>query len=192
MLRFAGMLGSLSDADVRALMDRTTSSDDEVRARAAEIVARVRRDGDAALVAMAREFDGATLQELEVPRAAWNAALDALEPALRGAMERAAANIRAAHEAFRPQASEVETEPGVVVGRRPDPLRRVGVYAPGGRAAYPSSVLMGVVPARVAGVEEIVVCSPPGRSGRLSDAVLFACALCPWITEVHAVGGAQA
>jgi histidinol dehydrogenase len=191
MLRFTGMLSALSVDDVRALMDRTTSSDDAVRSRTAEIIARVRRDGDAALVAMAREFDGAMLQEIEVPRPAWEDALGTLEPALRTAMERAATNIRAAHEAFRPVASEVETEPGVVVGRRPDPLRRVGVYAPGGRAAYPSSVLMGVVPARVAGVEEIVVCSPAGADG-LPNGVVLAAAALGGAHRVFAAGGAGA
>ena len=191
MLRFTGMLESLDDRALGELLDRTTSRDDAVRERTAAIVARVRREGDAALVALARELDGVELAALEVPRERWDAALDALDPALRRAMERAAANVRTAHESFRPQASEVETEPGVVVGRRPDPLRRVGVYAPGGRAAYPSSVLMGVVPARVAGVEEVVVCSPPGADGAPSAVVLAAAAL-GGADRVFAVGGAGA
>ena len=86
---------------------------------------------------------------------------------------------------------EVESEPGVTVGRRPDPLAAVGVYAPGGRAAYPSSVLMGVVPARVAGVADIVVASPPGPSGSPSPVVLAAAAIAG-ATRVFAMGGAQA
>ena len=97
---------------------------------------------------------------------AGSAALDALRPHLRAALERSAENIERVHRAFRPVAQETESEPGVIVGRRPDPLGRVGVYAPGGRAAYPSSVLMGIVPARVAGVGEIVLCSPPSRETR--------------------------
>ena len=191
MLRFTGMLGDLDDQALGELLDRTTSRDDAVRERTAAIVERVRREGDAALVALARELDGVELAALEVPRERWDAALDALDPALRRAMERAATNVRTAHESFRPTASEVETEPGVVVGRRPDPLRRVGVYAPGGRAAYPSSVLMGVVPARVAGVEEVVVCSPPGADGAPSAVVLAAAAL-GGADRVFAVGGAGA
>ena len=96
------------------------------------------------------------------------------------------------HRAFRPVAQETESEPGIIVGRRPDPLGRVGVYAPGGRAAYPSSVLMGVVPARVAGVGEIVVCSPPAReTGSPSDVVLAAAALAG-ADRVFALGGAGA
>jgi histidinol dehydrogenase len=106
-------------------------------------------------------------------------------------MERAAANIERVHHAFVPAVQEVESEPGILVGRRPDPLSRVGVYAPGGRAAYPSSVLMGVIPARVAGVPEIVVCSPPGRDGRPSDVVLAAAAI-GGATRVFALGGAGA
>jgi histidinol dehydrogenase len=144
---------------------------------------------------MAREYDGVALEALEaleVPASAMRRALDALDPGLRRALERSARNVTAAHRAFLPQAVEVETEPGVVVGRRPDPLARVGVYAPGGRAAYPSSVLMGVVPAKVAGVGEVVVCTPPSRdTGAPSEVVLAAAALAG-ADRVFAVGGAGA
>ena len=85
----------------------------------------------------------------------------------------------------------MEVEPGVVVERRPDPLARVGVYAPGGRAAYPSSVLMGAVPARVAGVREVVLCSPPGPGGQPADAVLAAAAVAE-VDRVFALGGVGA
>ena len=161
-LRFTGRVARLSAEERRALCERLDdgAGDGTVRARTAAIVERVRREGDAALVAMAREFDGADLARLEVPRAEWRASLEEVDAGLRRAMERAAENIRTVHQAFRPKAVEVEPEPGVLVGRRPDPLTRVGVYAPGGRAAYPSSLIMGVVPAKVAGVEEVVVCSP--------------------------------
>ena len=132
------------------------------------------------------------LDELEVPRAALVRALDTLDPALRRAMERAANNIARVHRAIPLVATEVETEPGVIVGRRPDPLDRVGVYAPGGRAAYPSSVLMGVIPARVAGVREVTLCSPPSReSGRPPNVVLAAAALAE-VDRVFAIGGAGA
>jgi histidinol dehydrogenase len=192
LLRWTGACGSLHDADRRALFDRTTSSDDAVRERTAAIVARVRRDGDDALRALAAELDGVSLDALEVPRQAWTHALDALDPALRGAMERSAENVARVHRAFRPTAQETESEPGVVVGRRPDPLGRVGVYAPGGRAAYPSSVLMGTVPARVAGVGEILVCSPPARhTGQPPEVVLAAAALAG-ADRVFALGGAGA
>jgi histidinol dehydrogenase len=106
-------------------------------------------------------------------------------------MERAARNIETAHAAFRPIAQEVETEPGIVIGRRPDPLGRVGMYAPGGRAVYPSSVLMGAVPARVAGVGEIILCSPPKPDGNPAPVVLAAAALAG-VDRVFALGGAGA
>lgn len=192
-LQFAA-LGSLETLDTdarRALFDRNTSSDATVRERTADVVARVRRDGDAALLAFAREFDGVSLESLEVPRAAWDAALAAMDPELRRALERAAANIRSVHEAFRPEAREVVTADGATIGRRPDPLARVGVYAPGGRATYPSSLLMGAIPARVAGVREVIVCSPPDSSGSPSP-VLLAAAAIAGVDRVFAIGGAGA
>lgn len=190
-LRAEGPIATLPAERRAELFDRATSSDDRVRTITAAIIDVVRRDGDEALRALAREYDKARLTELEVPRTRWRAALDALDPPVRRAMERAAVNIRRAHEAFAPRAAEVFTEPGVLVGRRPDPLDRVGVYAPGGRAAYPSSVLMGVIPARVAGVREIIVCSPPDASGSPSAVVLAAAALAG-ADRVFAVGGAGA
>jgi histidinol dehydrogenase len=192
-LRFTGRVDRLTAAERQALCYRMgdDAGDDTVRARTTAIIARVRQEGDRALVAMAREFDGAELTQLEVPRAEWRAALEEVDAGLRRAMERAADNIRTVHQAFRPRAVEVEPEPGVVVGRRPDPLTRVGVYAPGGRAAYPSSLLMGVVPAKVAGVEEVVVCSPPGPDG-LPSAVVLAAAAIAGADRVFALGGAGA
>ena len=189
--RFTGRLADLSGTDRDALLDRSTSSDAEVRATTAGILHDVRMQRDAALRDLARRLDGVELDSLEVPRARWLDAVDGIEPELRRAMERSARNIRLAHEAFLPRAAECEPEPGIVVGRRPEPIRRVGVYAPGGRAAYPSSLLMGAVPARVAGVSEIVVCSPPERDGAPSPVLLAAAALAD-VDRVFAVGGAGA
>jgi histidinol dehydrogenase len=190
-LKYRGPLAALSPEDRRRLLDRSGESDAQVATRVRDIIARVRREGDRALLEMARELDRANLTEVEVPRARWEAALASLDPKVRHALERAARNIAKAHEAQRPHATEVETEPGIVVGRRPDPLGRVGVYAPGGRAVYPSSVLMGVVPAKVAGVGEIIVCSPPGPDGLPSAGVLAAAALAG-ADRVFALGGAGA
>ncbi len=178
-------IGSIA-AGASALGDRSTSANDAIRTETAAIIARVRRDGDEALRALARTLDGVELEALEVPRRAWDAALASTSPALYQAMERAIRNIERAHQAFRPVGSEIETEPGVTVGRRPDALHRVGVYAPGGRATYPSSLLMGAIPARVAGVREVIVCSP-----RPSSAILAAAALAG-VDRVFAVGGAGA
>ena len=189
--RFVGAIDALTAADRQTLFDRSTSADARIREQTAAIVARVQRDGDTALRAMAAEFDGTTLGALEIPRAEWERARDAMPLALRCALERTVQNVRTAHAAFLPRAVEVETEPGIVVGRRPDALQRVGVYAPGGRAAYPSSLIMGVVPAKVAGVREVIVCSPASSTGRPSDVVLGAAALAG-ADRLFAIGGAGA
>jgi histidinol dehydrogenase len=191
LFRFTGAVAALSAADMRALCNRSTSADRVVREQTAAIIARVQRDGDAALRELGAEFDGAALDMLEVPRANWDLALAAMSPTLRSALERTVRNVRAAHTAFLPRAVEIETEPGIIVGRRPDPLARVGVYAPGGRAAYPSSLIMGVVPAKVAGVRDVIVCSPATVSGRPSDVVLAAAAI-SGADRVFAIGGAGA
>ena len=193
-IRFRGPLASLAAADRRRLLDRVpvmVDTDDIVRTTTEAIIDVVRREGDAALISLAREYDQVRLKSLEVPRDAWRDALRSLDPSVRAAMERAAANIRVVHAASLPQPVEVSPEPGVVVGRRPDPLQRVGVYAPGGRASYPSSVLMGALPARVAGVGEVIVCSPPAPSG-IPAAVTLAAAEIANVDRVFAVGGAGA
>ena len=190
-LRARGRLADLDAAMRRAIVDRSSTTDATVRNRTRDIIARVRSEGDAALMAFARDFDRVELRAIEVPRAAWDTALESLDPELRRVLERSARNIAAVHEAFRPVATECSPEPGIRVGRRPDPLARVGIYAPGGRAAYPSSLLMGVIPARVAGVGEVIVCSPPGADGLPSPVVLAAAALAG-ADRVFAVGGAGA
>jgi histidinol dehydrogenase len=190
-MRFRGPLHALSDGDRAQLLDRAPAADDMVRTTSEAIIDVVRRDGDAALISLAREYDKVRLKSLEVPRDAWRDALRSLDPSLRAAMERAAANIRAVHAAAVPQRVEIAPEPGVIIGRRPDPLHRVGVYAPGGRAAYPSSVLMGVIPARVAGVAEVVICAPPTSKGQPEPATLAAAEL-SGADRVFAVGGAGA
>ncbi len=190
-LRYRGALSSLAREDLRRLMDRATGSDARVATRVRELIARVRADGDRALFELARQLDRVELTALEVPRAVCEAALATLEPSVREALSRAARNIALAHVPQKPRLVEVETEPGVLVGRRPDPLGRVGVYAPGGRAVYPSSLLMGVVPAKVAGVGEVIVCSPPGPDGLPHPSVLAAAALAG-ADRVFALGGAGA
>lgn len=191
-----GRLGELSDEQSRRLLqrgaeERGDGSEQSIETSVAQVIADVRAHGDAALFELAARFDNATPTTLEVPAEACGTALQQLDPDLRAALEAAAANIRQFHEAQLPTALEMEVQPGVKVGRRPEPLERVGVYVPGGRASYPSSVLMGVLPAMVAGVSEVVVCTPPGAAGRPADTVLAACALAG-ADRVFAVGGAGA
>jgi histidinol dehydrogenase len=178
--------------EVRAqLFNRGCDSDGGVADSVTAIVADVRARGDEALGDMSLLYDGVRLDDLEIPRSEWDRALDAMGTDVRSALEDAAHAVEVFHRAQIPQDIEVGTRPGVTIGRRVEALESVGVYAPGGRAAYPSSVLMGVIPARVAGVEQIIVCTPPGRDGRPSEVVLAACAIAG-AHRVFAVGGAGA
>lgn len=187
-----GAIGDLDARDAKVLLDRGFSADPTLRDRVSTILARVWKERDAALRLLARELDGVDLDELEVPRERCDRALAALDPSLRRVLQRAADNIARVHRAIPVTSTEVEPEPGIIVGRRPDPLARVGVYAPGGRAAYPSSVLMGVIPARVAGVREITLCSPPQRETGVPSEIVLAAAALAGVDHVFAIGGAGA
>ena len=189
--RYSGALSELSAEERSSVLRRRSATKSPVREETEKIIERVRVDGDRALREMALEYDGVSLDALEVPRAARRRALEALAPQLRSALERAARNIERVHAACPPRTVQVETEPGVIVGRWPDPLERVGIYAPGGRAAYASSVLMAAIPARVAGVSEIVLCSPPQSNGLPAVVVLAACEIAG-VDRVFSLGGAGA
>ena len=153
----------------------------------------VRRDGVAAVREATRQFDGVELTDLRVPPAALHRAVEDLDADVRAALDEAIRRIRVVHEAQVPDEVTVEVVPGGTVTRRHLPVGRVGVYVPGGLAPLPSSVLMNVIPAQVAGVGSIAVASPPRRDegGRPDRTILAACALLD-IDEVYAVGGAQA
>jgi histidinol dehydrogenase len=191
LFRVYGAVATLSDAEWGVLADRGAALHDGLRHRTAELVEDVRRHGDVALRRQALELDGVTCAALEVPRRELNRALTGLDPSLRAALARAAANIRAVHDAFRPVPMTTRSPDGALILRRPDPLECAGVYAPGGRAAYPSSVLMGAVPARVAGVRDVVVCSPATEGG-LPDPLVLAAAAIADVDRVFVAGGAGA
>lgn len=184
-------LEDLDEPRRRLLLERRPPDEEDVQDATRAMLARVRSEGDAALRDFALRFDGVELDRLEVPREQWGRALESLDPAVTTALSRAARNIDAFHRAQIPDEVVVEVETGVRLGRVFVPLDAVGVYAPGGRAAYPSSLLMGVVPARAAGVGEIVVCSPPGPDG-LPSPVVQAAAAIGGATRLFAVGGAGA
>jgi histidinol dehydrogenase len=155
-----------------------------------EILTAVRERGDDALLELTERFDGVRLEALSVPRGEWDAALARLDPALRDALEAAAASVRAFQEAER--AGDVEhAARGITTRTLRRPVDRAGCYVPGGLAVYPSTVLMTVIPARVAGVAHIAVCVPPGPDGRVPDVVLAAAAVAG-AHAVHPIGGAQA
>jgi len=163
-------------------------------AAVARILAAVRDEGDAALQRFQREFDRVELMpaEWEIPRRRWDEGLRRLDPAVRGALERAAARIRAYQEGtlarVLPRPPGEGPPSGPLAWERSVPMDRVGVYVPGGQAAYPSTVLMNVIPARVAGVREIIAVTPPAG---VTDAVLGAFAVAG-VDRVFQLGGAQA
>ena len=165
--------------------------DAAVRERVREIIERVRSEGDTALLSLATELDGGRPTSIRVDPERCREALAATKPERRKALETARRNIERFHEAQRRREDVVEIDPGVRAWREFRPIDRVGIYAPGGRAAYPSSVLMTAVPARVAGVAELAVCCPAGPSGEPPEPVMAACALLE-IEELYALGGAHA
>ena len=159
----------------------------------AEIVAAVREGGDAAVLRFTERFDRAQVRpdELRVPPRELEAALGALEPDVLSGLRAAIANVREVARAQLGGSTAVELEQGQRVEVSDLPVRRAGVYAPGGAAVYPSTVVMCAVTARVSGVDEIAVCAPPGPDGRAHPAILAACLLCE-VHEVYRMGGAQA
>jgi len=153
----------------------------------------IREGGDAAVIALTNRYDATErpLSSLRVDPAEAEAALAALPPELRAALDIAAANVRAVAESQLHEPRRVELPQGQAVTVREVPVGAAGIYTPGGRAAYPSSVLMCAIPADVAGVERVALASPPGVDGCLHPLVLAAAALCG-IEEIYAIGGAQA
>ena len=176
-----------------ALLAWDMSTDAGVEGTVREILAAVRKKGDQALLEYTARFDGIqvdTAAQLELPAAQLTAALDRIDASARRALEQAAARIRAYHEHQVEKSWSFTDELGNQLGQKIEPLTRVGVYVPGGRASYPSSVLMTLIPAAVAGVEELIV-TVPTPQGERNDMVLAALAIAG-ADRVFTVGGAQA
>ncbi|HEV8643692.1 MAG TPA: histidinol dehydrogenase [Methylomirabilota bacterium] len=166
----------------------------EIQRAVEGIVDAVRARGDAALLELTARFDGFSAPAaaaLAIPRGEFEAAERAVSPAARAALVYAAERIERYHAAALPKSWRVTDEHGSVLGQEVRPIERVGIYVPGGRAAYPSTVLMTAVPARVAGVPEIVLATPPGPEGRVNETVLAAARIAG-VTEGYRIGGAQA
>ncbi|GAA5209270.1 histidinol dehydrogenase [Microbacterium kyungheense] len=194
MLRTIDLRGrALTPAELLATVPRATAAREEAFATAAHIVDDVAARGEAALREQAERFDGAVGHDIRVPASHLDEALEALDPAVRTALEQAIARVREASAAQVPAPVVTELSPGARVLQRWQPVRRVGLYVPGGKAVYPSSVVMNVVPAQVAGVAEIALTSPPQREfgGRVHPVILGAAKLLG-VTEVYAMGGAGA
>ena len=169
----------------------TLEARDDVRRTVADIIDMIRRGGDDALRRLTSRLDGADLAQSRVKAGELARALDEIDPAVREAIELLASNLRTVATELLPPPTRVELPQGQIVSTRHVPVQRAGLYVPGGGAAYPSSAVMAIVPAQVAGVPQICVCSPPAADGRVHSAILAVCALLG-VTEVYAAGGAQA
>jgi histidinol dehydrogenase len=167
------------------LSRRNAGISDAIEAAARKVVEEVRRGGDAALRALTLKFENRTLDKIELGAAEWDELAGRVDPAVRAALEHAAARVRAFHQRERYDSFEID-EGGIRVGSRVDALARVGLYVPGGTARYPSSVLMSAIPARVAGVREIVMVTPGPSPETLAAARLSG------VDRVFVIGGAQA
>jgi len=184
---------TLSARELIEALPRAELDVDAASARVAPILADVRERGAAALRDLAEQFDHVRPEHVRVPRSALDAALAALDPGVRTALDETIARVRTVHAAQRPADFTVDLAPGAQVRQRWIPVRRVGLYVPGGLAVYPSSVVMNVVAAQEAGVGSLAVASPPQLSaGGLPDATVMATCALLGIDEVYAVGGAQA
>jgi histidinol dehydrogenase len=184
---------SLSRADLLGVLPRPELGVEEATGVVAPILADVRARGAAALRDLAERFDGVRPEHVRVPAAALTDALATLDPTVRAGLEEAIARVRTVHAAQRPTEHTTVLADGAEVRQRWIPVQRVGLYAPGGLAVYPSSVIMNVVAAQEAGVPALAVASPPQRdsAGLPHPTILAACALLG-VDEVYAVGGAQA
>ena len=163
----------------------------DVSAVVREILATVRAQGDKALYDYCEKFDHVALPSLEVSQAEKDEAMQAVDPAFLEILRMAAENIRAFHRQQVRTSFILTDRPGVVMGQKIMPIEKVGLYVPGGTAAYPSTVLMDAIPAKIAGCREIVIVTPPGKDGKVPAAILAA-ALIAGVDRVFKVGGAQA
>ncbi|MDF1693019.1 MAG: histidinol dehydrogenase [Zhongshania sp.] len=181
------------DAALTALLDWEATTNPMVSNTVASVLAAIRGDGDAALLAYTKQFDGvdvATAAELEISQTRMQAALQSIPADVRAALEKAAERIRSYHQHQRQESWSYTEADGTVLGQQITPLERVGLYVPGGKATYPSSVLMNAIPAKVAGVDELIMVSPTPK-GFVNDMVLAAAAIAG-VDRVFTVGGAQA
>lgn len=180
-------LSEIEEKDVFLRCDTGVDVSEPVR----EMIAQVREQGDSALYALTERFDGARLETLAVAEQEIDDAMRAVEPEFLEILREAAGNIRRYHEKQKRESFVMTEREGVVLGQKILPLERVGIYVPGGTAAYPSSVLMNAVPAQIAGVKEIIMVTPPGRDGTVNPAILAAARIAG-VTRIFKLGGAQA
>lgn len=173
------------------VLDRTENPNPEIEKSVADILHNVSVKGDEALAYYTKGFDRATVKELKVSEEEIQEAIEIVGEEFMGILREAYANVYSFHEAQLEQSWMREFRKGVMLGQRITPIGRVGLYVPGGTAAYPSTVIMTAVPAVVAGVKSIAMVTPPSQDGKANPSVLAAASICG-ITEIYKVGGAQA
>lgn len=173
------------------MLNRTGAFDADALIAATSIIEDVRNRGDEALREYTKRFDGVDIEAFRVPQEKIEQAISGVDPDLSSAIDHAAKQIRDFHECQKQQGWFTLRDDGALVGAKIQPLDSVGVYVPGGRALYPSTVLMNAIPASVAGVQRIVCVTPPTKDGSLDPAVIEACRVAG-VTEIYSVGGAQA
>ncbi|EGR0921681.1 histidinol dehydrogenase [Vibrio parahaemolyticus] len=179
---------SLSEEQQDAILERPAIAEGaNITAAVADVIAKVRTQGDAALLELTEKFDRVKPESIRVPSKKINAASERLSAEMKQALEQAYSNIAKFHKAQKPQPIKVETQPGVMCEQVTRPIQKVGLYIPGGSAPLPSTVLMLGVPAKIAGCRKVVLCSPPP----IADEILYVAKLCG-IDEVYNVGGGQA
>ncbi|MFI5383408.1 MAG: histidinol dehydrogenase [Methanosarcina thermophila] len=184
-------LSDVSKTEMQKLLSRGSGLED-VEKMVSAVLLDVRTKGDAALREYTAKFDKVELENFEVSEEEFEKALSSISPELLDHLKSAAENIRAFHEAQLPETTWfMELKPGIVLGQKATPLESVGAYAPGGRASYPSTVLMTVIPARVAGVEQVIVCTPPRQDGSIHPLTLTAAKIAG-ADKVFKLGGVQA
>ncbi|AKB12852.1 histidinol dehydrogenase [Methanosarcina thermophila MST-A1] len=184
-------LSDVSKTEMQKLLSRGSGLED-VEKMVSAVLLDVRTKGDAALREYTAKFDKVELENFEVSEEEFEKALSSISPELLNHLKSAAENIRAFHEAQLPETTWfMELKPGIVLGQKATPLESVGAYAPGGRASYPSTVLMTVIPARVAGVEQVIVCTPPRQDGSIHPLTLTAAKIAG-ADKVFKLGGVQA
>lgn len=173
------------------LLKRGNSIQLSVQEKVLSIISTVRAKGDAALIDYTQQFDGCTLKSLRVSDAEIQEALSKVNGETFDILKDAAKNIRDFHEKQLEKTWTYSPNPGITLGQHITAIERVGLYVPGGKAAYPSTVLMDAIPAQVAGVDSLVMTTPPGKDGKINPTILAA-AQVAGITEIYKVGGAQA
>ena len=179
--------GEVADSEVFARVAPKV----DVAAIVSDIIANVRENGDSAVLEYCEKFDKAKLDSLEVSEAEIDEAFELVEDEFKDIMRRAAENIRAFHSKQVKNSFVITNDDGVVMGQKVMPIERVGLYVPGGTAAYPSSVLMNCIPAKIAGCEQIIMVTPPSANGKVNPAILAAAKIAG-VDRVFKVGGAQA